>query len=114
MDKAALFFAFSPGALYELQRSESHKHADIFDPEPSEISFGIQVDLASNGFSIDPKRIDVEKHSLMNEVDVADLCHEYQRQASPSSQSPCCLGSVSSNRSQSGLTESVENKLPHW
>ena len=38
-----------------------------FDCEDSEISIGLQVGSASRGLEMDPRRIDVEKHSLTME-----------------------------------------------
>ena len=53
------------------------------DKELSEISCGSQKGLVASGSSMDPNRIDLEKHSLMNDVELLDFCHEYQRHASP-------------------------------
>jgi len=74
---------FSPGPLYELHRSESHKQADILDTELSEISCGSQKGFVSRGSSIDPSNIADEKHSRIKEVVLLDLCQEYHKQASP-------------------------------
>ena len=63
---------------------------------------------------MEPSRMEVEKHSLMNEVELLDFCQEYHRQASPGWQKFCCSGSDSSNMSQSGLLDALENRLPHW
>ena len=69
--------------LPELQRSDSHKQAKIVDSESSEMSFGSQEDFTFKGSSIGPRRIDLDKHSLMMDEDDSDCCQEYQRQASP-------------------------------
>jgi hypothetical protein len=80
--------------------------------ELSEISLGAQVWVGRRGSSIDPSRMEVEKHSLMYATSFSDFCHEYQRQASPGSQNPCWAGSSVSNCSQEG-PEEAENNDPH-
>ena len=78
------------------------------------MSWGTHLSLGLNGLSIDPRRIEFEKHSLTKAVEVGFFCHEYQRHDSPSPQKPCCEESSSSNILQSGFGEFCENKLPHW
>ena len=72
--------------MFELQRSDSQRQAWILESVSSEISLGSQKDFTSTGLSIDPRSTDLEKHSLIIDVDVSDPCQEYQRQTSPSLQ----------------------------
>ena len=74
---------FSPSPLYELQRSEGQRQADILDRELSEISCVSQYAEGARGESIEPNSIEVEKHSRINDVDLLDFCHEYHKHASP-------------------------------
>ena len=53
---------------------------------PSEISLTLQPAVTTRGSSIDPRRMEVERHSLETETSVGESCQEYQRQASPGSQ----------------------------
>ena len=53
---------------------------------PSEISLTLQPAVTTSGSSIDPRRIEVDRHSLETETSVEESCQEYQRQASPGSQ----------------------------
>jgi len=66
-----------------LHRSVSHKQAVIPAPGVSEMSKGEHVLLAVRGEEMGPKRIEVEKHSLISDVSASDFCQEYHKQASP-------------------------------
>ena len=96
-----------------LHRSESHRQASTFDTSSSDISLTEQLGVTTKGSSIAPRRMDVERHSLMTLTSVSDKCQEYHRQASPGSQKFCWeLSTLKS--SQEGAEESPEKRLPHW